>query len=135
MRPYIAAMLVPNAEETATWYEENLGFEIVKEKDYTDQGLKVKIVEINDFQIEIIENEESVSPEKCVSKYDYSKPTIQGFMKLSFLVDDIEYLVAKLKEKKVEFTMNLTMLNEIKAKCCLILDLNKNLIQFIEKVE
>ena len=135
MKPYIAAMLVPNAEETAKWYEENLGFEIIKEVDYCNQGLKIKIVELNGFQIEIIENEESISPEKCVSKYDFSKPTIQGFMKLSFLVDDIEYLVAKLKEKNVEFTMNLTMLKEIKAKCCLILDLNKNMIQFIEKVE
>jgi len=55
-------------------------------------------------------------------------------MKLSFIVEDIEYLVAKLKEKQVEFTMNLTIHKEINAKCCLILDVNKNLIQFIEKV-
>ncbi len=134
MKPYIIAMLVPNAEETANWYKENLGFEIVKEVDYDDQGLKVKIVELNEFQIEIIENENSVSPAKCVSNYDFAKPTIQGLMKLSFIVEDIEYLVAKLKEKQVEFTMNLTIHKEINAKCCLILDINKNLIQFIEKV-
>ncbi len=134
MKPYIIAMLVPNAEKTANWYKENLGFEIVKEVDYDNQGLKVKIVELNEFQIEIIENENSVSPAKCVSNYDFAKPTIHGLMKLSFIVDDIEYLVAKLKEKQVEFTMNLAIHKEINAKCCLILDINKNLIQFIEKV-
>lgn len=135
MKVYNVAMLVPNAEETVSWYKEILGFEIVKEVEYYNQGLKVRIIEKDEIQIEIIENENSISPEKGISKYDYSKPSVQGLIKLSILVIDIEYLVAKLKEKNVEFVMNLTSQKEIKIKCCLILDLNKNLIQFVEKID
>ena len=134
MKLYNIAMLVPNAEETVNWYQEILGFEVLKEVAYSDQGLKVKIIEKDGFQIEIIENKDSVAPEKCVSKYDVKKPIIQGLIKMSLLVEDIEYLVATLKEKKVEFVMNLISQKELKVKCCLILDLNKNLIQFVEKI-
>ena len=109
-RPYLVSISVSNLDDAVKWYGDNLGFVVVKKKDLPRYSPRIAFVELNQFQLELIEFKQSVSYESIRKQFpsvdDRSK--IQGMEKLAFLVDDVQAAAATLKSKGVRFERNVT---------------------------
>lgn len=98
------AIRVPNFEETVRWYKEKLGFKEVvqwKAPPYVDPNLQFAYLELNGAVIEIAGGG---NPTRAVPPPATIKETfrLQGYIHVCLRVDDIDAVVAELKQRGVE---------------------------------
>ena len=108
-------------EESVKFYTDVFGFREIKRADmgdltlvYMDTGTDLQL-ELFDLRGEVIRGE---VPE-----------AEQGFRHIAFYVDDIEAWTAHLKEKNVEFTMELTRMPQLGRDGILVKDPNGLIIE------
>jgi catechol 2,3-dioxygenase-like lactoylglutathione lyase family enzyme len=136
IKPSLIAISVANVDETANWYQDNLGFVVKEKKNFPQHSLRIAFLELNGFEIELVEDKKSVSLaaiQKHLPEAD-DETKIQGFVKLAFTVEDVEALAIRLKSKGVRFQMDLTKSNRKEGERSFIVrDNNGNWIQFFGK--
>jgi catechol 2,3-dioxygenase-like lactoylglutathione lyase family enzyme len=136
IKPSLVALSVANLDETAKWYQDNLGFAVKEKKDFPQHSLRIAFLELNGFEIELVEDKRSVSL-AAIQKHlpEADDPTkIQGFVKLAFTVADVEALATNLKRKGVRFQMDLTNSNRKQGvRSFIVRDNSGNWVQFFGK--
>jgi len=136
IKPSLVAISVANIDETIKWYQDNLGFVVKEKKDFPQFSLRIAFLELNGFEMELIEEKKSVSLpmiQKCLPEAE-DGTKIQGFVKLAFTAEDVEALATRLKSKGVRFQMDITKSNRKEGvKFFIVRDNNGNWVQFFEK--
>jgi catechol 2,3-dioxygenase-like lactoylglutathione lyase family enzyme len=136
IKPSLVALSVPNVDEAINWYRNNLGFVVKEKKDFPQYSLRIAFLELNGFEIELVEDKKSVSL-AAIHKYlpeadDGTK--IQGFVKLAFTVGDVAALASRLKSKGVRFQIDITKSNRKEGtEFFIVRDNNGNWLQFSGK--
>jgi methylmalonyl-CoA/ethylmalonyl-CoA epimerase len=137
IKPYLVSISVANLNETINWYKRNLGFDIRKKMDFPKSTLRIAFLELNGFQLELIEFKQSISYDAIQKQFPVvdDRAKIQGLGKLAFLVDDISSVAAKLKSNGVRFEREVTDDKEFGVKWFIVTDNSGNWIQFFQKLK
>jgi len=133
--PYLIGLSVANVDDAVRWYEDKLGFKVVKRMELPKYDLRLVFLELNGFRIELFENKKSFSVKKYVSDYKEMSGLLQGVAKFGFLVDDAEMAAKILKERGVQFEVELREDKGFGVKFFIISDNSGNLIQYFQKLK
>jgi len=129
--PYRIALSVSNVNELSKWYQDILGFQFSRRMDFEAYGVSIMILEKNGFGLELIEKAGSkFKKERIPDLEDVS--LLRGFMKVGFLVDNIDHTADLLKEKGVKIVYDVTDDPDDNSSWMIIEDPDGNLIQLFE---
>jgi len=131
MRPTLVALQVENLEATARWYTDYLDFQPKVRKEFPEQQLKLAILGLGDFDLELVENARTLKRSQVLSG---PATDITGFAKITFAVGDVARLFHRLKEKGATFAISLRDSNtRPDEQFFVVLDNEKNWLQFVGK--
>src|SRR5262249_6215067 len=60
-KPYLVAISVSDLDRTVKWYGDNLSFTLIRRTDLPRYSLRLAFMELNNFQLELIEFKQSAS--------------------------------------------------------------------------
>ena len=127
----LVALSTPDASAAAHWYEEKLGFHLVKEGQM-GKGLRFTLLRYGDNIVELIQNPEARPLAEAVP--GIRDPfEIHGIFKLGFTVRNLDHVFADLKQSGVKVEFNTTQLGDLRLRAFGIRDVDGNLIQFFGK--
>lgn len=136
VEPSLVALNVPDLEATIAWYCETLGFAVLDRREFPDYGMRIALLKLGGFRLEIVEKQQSISQKTIQDKVPEIKDwdTVHGIKKLGFRVDDLDALVTRLKARQVEFLTGIMgdAADPILGKSVIVLDNSGNWIQFTE---
>jgi catechol 2,3-dioxygenase-like lactoylglutathione lyase family enzyme len=129
-RPILVAIQVKDVAKSAEWYSEFLGFSPVTKREFPDHGLKITVVELNNFRLELVENPKVLSRTDALQKL--SVEDVTGFSKVTFRVPDIRTLYDQLQKKRAHFQIALKESNiNADELFFIVLDADGNWLQFV----
>jgi hypothetical protein len=129
LRPVLVALQVTNVVASTKWYSDFLGFSTLDQREFPN-GLKITLVELNTFRLELVENPKILSRSDAVQKLRVEDVT--GFSKVAFRVSNIRALYDQLKKKKARFQIELKESNvNAEELFFIVLDVDGNWLQFI----
>lgn len=129
-RPVLVALQVNDVTTSAQWYSDFLGFVVVDKRDFPNHGLKITVVELNNFRLELVENKKVLSRPDALQKLNVEDVT--GFSKVTFRVSDIRALYDQLVKKRARFQIELKESNVNAGELFFImLDVDGNWLQFV----
>ncbi len=127
----LLALSTPDAPATGRWYQENLGFRLVKEGQM-GKGLHFALLRYDDNILELIQNPEARPLTQALP--GIKDPfEIHGIFKLGFTVQNFDEVFADLQRRGVKVDFTITKLNDLGLRAFGIRDLDGNLIQFFGK--
>jgi len=127
------AISVANADQTAKWYGDNLGFKVAKDSNSPNGQSHTVIVESPRFgMLEIIQHKRAVRWNQ-VLKQTNDRFLVHGVFKIGFFVDHLDDLAASLKKKNVNFRSEIFEDKPLKLRSFIIFDNAGNLVQFLER--
>jgi catechol 2,3-dioxygenase-like lactoylglutathione lyase family enzyme len=125
------ALSTPDASRTARWYQDALGFNVVKEGQM-GKGLRFVLLRYDDNILELIQNPEARPLTEAVP--GIKDPfEIHGIFKTGFTVNKLDEVFALLKRSGVKIDFNITQLNDLGYRAFGIRDIDGNLIQIFGK--
>lgn len=127
------AISVADMDASIAWYENHLDFLLISRNDFPEYKVSVAVVERNDLQIEIVHYTASKAPSDYIKEYAKNPAIMQGIAKISFMVDNIDSLAARLESDNVKFVSNLHHEDALNLKSFIILDNSGNWLQFSQK--
>lgn len=104
-KPHHTALTVKNTDETIAWYQEKLGFTVTHR--YNKHGMEITIMELDDVRLEIFCYTDETQPLPDYREDLMEDLHVMGTKHLSIQVEDIDSLVKDLKNKGVEFVMDI----------------------------
>ena len=129
-RPILVAIQVKDVAKAAEWYSDFLGFSLVTKREFPDHGLKITVVELNNFRLELVERTNVLSRADALQKL--SVEDVTGFSKVTFRVPDIRTLYDQLLKKRAHFQIALKESNiNTNELFFIVLDADGNWLQFI----
>jgi catechol 2,3-dioxygenase-like lactoylglutathione lyase family enzyme len=129
MRPRLVALQVENLDASIRWYTTHLEFLPKDRKDFPDHGLKLAILSLGDFDLELVENAKTLKRSQVLAGKDND---ITGFAKVTFVVPDVRKLFQQLEAKGAQFAIRLRDSNSSAAEqFFVVLDNEKNWLQFV----
>jgi catechol 2,3-dioxygenase-like lactoylglutathione lyase family enzyme len=124
----LVALSTPDVGRAAKWYEEKLGFHLVK-AGQMGKGLQFTLLRHEDNIVELIQNPQAQPLEKAVPGIKDSFE-VHGIFKLGFTVRKFDDVFAELKKRGVRIDFEATQLNDLGLRAFGIRDADGNLIQF-----
>ncbi|HET6518433.1 MAG TPA: VOC family protein [Geminicoccaceae bacterium] len=123
------SIAVRSLDETAAWYREQLGFEVVQRRDFPEYSTRIVFLEVNGVRIELIEDKNW----RPIDRPDPPRhTTVQGVSQIAFRVDDIDAVVQRVKGRPIRVAWDLITVDDLRMKEFFIRDNEGNIIQFIE---
>jgi predicted enzyme related to lactoylglutathione lyase len=117
---------VSDVNAVSQWYQANLGLKVVTSGQAPNQVATFALLEGNGFIVEIIQ--------PAVSNARTGRPfETQGIFKVGAVVDDLDGLLAALRELGVTIAYDLMPLPELAMRCFMLQDCAGNYLQFIGK--
>lgn len=134
-RACLVSISVKDLDAAVKWYEDNLGFRVVKRMEFPKYTLRIAFADRNDFRLELIEFKQSVSFEAIQKQFPVvdDRAKIQGLGKYAFRTENIEAAADALKKKGVKFEVELYEDKEFSEKTFIISDNSGNWIQFFQR--
>lgn len=131
--PHWLAISSSDAEVSASWYTQHLGFKEFDRMSLPKRNMLIIFVKRNDFIIEISQRQDSVSP---MGKLGLAKKSqVQGFFKFGFKVRALDPLLARLKTAGVSFYGSAFDDPRFGMRTAIIKDPDGNLIQLFQPLE
>jgi catechol 2,3-dioxygenase-like lactoylglutathione lyase family enzyme len=129
-RPVLVAVQVRDVTKSVSWYSSFLNFKVVSSKEFPDYGLKIAILELNNFRLELVENKKVLPKTEALQQLNIEDVT--GFSKLTFSVPDIHGLYDELTRKQANFQIVLKESNVNPEELFfIVLDVDGNWLQFL----
>ena len=130
MRPSLVAIQVENLDNSIEWYKNNLEFKVVDRQDFKEHGLRLAILELGDFKLELVDNDKAFS--KNIALQQNGVDDMTGFAKVTFTIDQVNSFYEKLKNSGANFAIALRDSNTNSAeRFFIVLDCDRNWLQFI----
>ena len=127
----LIALSTPDASVTARWYQDKLGFHLVR-AGQMGKSLRFALLRYDDNILELIQNPEARPLAEAVP--GIKDPfEIHGIFKAGFTVHNLDDVFAHLKQAGVKIDFNTTQLNDLGLRAFGIRDVDGNLIQFFGK--
>lgn len=130
--PYRAALSVSNVDEISKWYQTVLGFKFSRRMDFEEYGVHIEILEADGFGLELIEKQGSAFKKERIPDLEDTS-LLRGYLKIAFLVENIDDFAESLKEKDVKIVFDITDDLEDGSAWMIIADPDGNLIQIFEE--
>ena len=127
------AITVPNLDESAKWYVDNLGLKIVKNHAMRpDNRAAVTILQGNGFAVELIWLADAVPLSKAAPQTK-GPQDVHGILKSGIFVDDLDATLKDLKSRNVTFAFEPFYDKSMDCRMFAIRDNNGNILQFFGK--
>jgi methylmalonyl-CoA/ethylmalonyl-CoA epimerase len=135
-RPVWVGVSAGDAEASAKWYQEKLGFHFTRKMDLPEHKLRIVFLELNGFTLELVEFRGSISFQTVQSRIPELKDRdhLRGFQKVGFQVKDVDALAAELKRNGVKLLMEPTDDREFHDRFLMLTDPDGNVLQFFQKM-
>ena len=128
LAPRLVAIVVPDLDRAKTWYGEMLGFTAVEEKAFPEMGLRICILRLGEFELELVQNRNAVRRADLPTEKE-----IEGFAKLAFAVGDLDKLNSRLVAARATIVRGPSKSTRTgQGRYMLVRDDSGNLLQFIE---
>jgi catechol 2,3-dioxygenase-like lactoylglutathione lyase family enzyme len=130
---YLAAIIVPELDSSAEWYEKHLGFQ--KRETITLPDLRIAFLVSEGFHLEIVEDKRAFTREgleKRIPEMKHLDNPVAGISKLAFKVTDLDAFAAKLKSEGVKFQTGIMEAKGNWPRSFIVLDNNGNWIQLVQ---
>ena len=125
--PYFNAVIVKDIDSSAAWYQSVFEMKVVNRINDTLRGIRVVIMEAENFLLELIENKSWPDQKKLLS----GDVRIQGFFKIGFKTADIDNCLKYLARLRI-IPQRIYTDSKTKKRNFLINDPDGNLVQFFE---
>ena len=125
---------VPNLEDAVQWYQEKLGFHILKQFDIAELKMRGVFLGVNGIQLEIVERAES-QPNPASPSSAADQLLLQGIKYIAFAVNDVDSVAANLKQHGVEIAWEPSTFEHLKFRFCHVKDNNGNLIKIVQELD
>ena len=132
VRPYSITFSVQNLVSTADWYEQNLGFIKVQEKDYPEYKTSLIFLELNGYRIELIKDG-NAKDGKIIREIPPAHTSKFGQSQFCLQTNNLIGIKNELKLKNINIEWEFEN-DELGAKFLFIRDPEGNLIQYLEKL-
>lgn len=127
------ALVVPDLDESAHWYESKLGLKIVKDHAMRpDKMAAVTILQANGLIVELIWFQDAV-PLSKVAPHLKGNQELHGILKAGFVVDDLDATFNELKSRGVTIAFDTFYDKSMNCRMFAIRDNNGNILQFFGK--
>jgi hypothetical protein len=100
--------------------------------DFEEYGVHIEILEADGFGLELIEKQGSVFKKERIPDLEDTS-LLRGYLKIAFLVENIDDFAESLKEKDVKIVFDITDDPEDGSAWMIIADPDGNLIQIFEE--
>lgn len=132
LRPSLVGLQVDHLDASVRWYVSNLGFQQKDRKEFPEHQLKLAILTLQDFELELVENAKTVRRTDALSGKDSDQ--ITGFAKVTFTVNGVATLFRRLKSQGARFAIELRNSNtDPDQQHFVVLDPDGNWLQFVGK--
>jgi catechol 2,3-dioxygenase-like lactoylglutathione lyase family enzyme len=132
LRPSLVGLQVDHLDASVRWYVSQLGFQQKVRKDFPELKLKLAILALQDFELELVENAKTVRKTDALAGKDSND--ITGFAKVTFTVNGVAALFHRLKSQGARFAIELRDSNaEPDKQHFVVLDPDGNWLQFVGK--
>ena len=133
LKPYAVTLSVAKIDSTARWYQDVLGFELVDSKSYPEFGTRLVFLKRGEFRVELIEDGRA---KPAAERADPPAHTaILGVSQFAFRVDDIDATQRALAARGAKFAWELQRYPDLKVAFLFVRDPERNLIQFIQRLD
>src|SRR5688572_9684276 len=105
MRPSLIAIQVENLDSSVKWYEDYLDFRVLDRKEFKDHGLRLAILQLGDFKLELVDNDKALNKNSLLKQHGASDMT--GFAKITFSIEHVDAVYEAMKEKGAVFAATL----------------------------
>ncbi len=129
VRNLSVSIAVRNLDETAAWYRDNLGFEMVQHREFPEYKTRIAFLEVNNCRIELIEDQRWQPARRPDPPYHTG---IQGVSQIAFRVEDMNAVIEQVKQRPITVAWELITVNDLGMKEFFIRDNEGNLLQFIQ---
>jgi methylmalonyl-CoA/ethylmalonyl-CoA epimerase len=132
LKPHHVGISVANIKEAIAWYETNLGFGFLWQKDFPEIKTNIAFLKNGDFQIELFEHFET-KPLEDYRKNPLTDIQQQGTKHICFVMETgLEELYEQLVRNGVDVAMSLRASPPKDALMCFVRDNTGNLIEIIQ---
>ena len=131
-RASFVAVIVTDLDESITWYENILGFEVVNQVSSEERGFKQANLQAAFVKLELIELATAVSYEQVQATYG-ERSRLQGYFKFGMRVDSFDQWIEYLEKQGVRFSGSVVTDPVSGLRTVLILDPDGNRIQLFEE--
>ena len=126
------ALSVGDLEATTGWYEQKLGLKVVMQVPKEKDTPAVTVLAGGGLIVELIKNDKSI-PVRQVAPGVAGPDLIRGIFKVGIIVDDLDTVVALLKERSVPVFLGPYPAKKNSMRQLIIKDNEGNLVQFFGK--
>jgi catechol 2,3-dioxygenase-like lactoylglutathione lyase family enzyme len=131
-RPSLVGLQVNDLAASVQWYVSTLGFKQSDRKEFPEYKLKLAILALHDFELELVENAKTVR--KADALAGKGTDQISGFAKVTFTVNGVATLFRRLKSQGARFAIELRDSNiQPDEQHFVVLDPDDNWLQFVGK--
>ena len=132
LKPHHVGISVANMEESISWYQKHLDFELVWCRDFPPINTKIAFLKHGDFQVELFEHSDT-KPLADYRKHPLTDIQFQGTKHICFVMENgLEALHERLITEGVDVAMSLRESPPKDALMCFIRDNTGNLIEIIQ---
>ena len=127
--PHHCGISVPDIEAAITWYENTLGFSVIKRATIEAVPAKIAFLKHGDFHLELfqIENAAPLPEERRHPNLDIYT---HGTKHIAFAVPDVPEFIDEMKKRGVDIAMDVNMMED--KAMAFIRDNSGNLIEVVE---
>jgi len=130
--PYFGAVIVNNIDSSVAWYSGVLNLQEYKRQEDTARGYKIVNLGNGKLLLELLELRSSIKT-ATILKEEPAGTWIRGFMKIGFLVSDIDSIFSAYKKRGLDFRGSMIEDPVTGKKSFIVNDPDGNPIQFFEK--
>ena len=131
IQPYFSAIIVSDIENSIDWYSKRFNFTVISRTNLEERGFKQANLKIDSFLLELIEIEGTFDAKKAIEENTEYK-FVQGFFKIGFQVNDLNFWIEHLKNEKTDFFGDVVSDPNSGKKMLIIKDPDGNYIQLFE---
>ncbi|MBP7868023.1 MAG: VOC family protein [Acidobacteria bacterium] len=130
----VFALIVADLDAAAAWYARHLGFRVERRVEAAEAGVRVAFLDRDGFTLELIAKRGTVSVKE---KQKAAKPEtmVRGYLKLGFLVRDLDAWARRFSGAGVAFKIPITADKPTGTRFFLVEDNEGNVLQLFEKVK
>ena len=129
-RPSLIAIQVEDLDISIKWYVDHLMFRVLNKKEFKDHALRLAILELGDFKLELVDNDKALNKRSLLNQNNATDLT--GFAKVAFNTGHVDSLYHSLKGSGAVFAVTLRESNINPAEqFFIVLDCDNNWLQFV----
>ena len=132
-QPFFTAVSVKDVDASAAWYGKIFGFEVTREIDLKERGIRIRLLRGDSAFLELVEDSSAVSARERIPEVE-KIAQVRGFFKSGVLVHDLDAAVERLKALGVPLRGKIVTESDGSFRSAQIEDPDGNVWQLFERL-